>query len=210
MLMAWIGQFGYKEDDIVMLTDDQNDPRAIPTKENIVSCSLGFMGLLMFAIAILSCTSPLHSLTELFTFVDIVSRDAVARERRAAERFVVLPLYVLFFFTLPTSHSPPIPLRSLSPPLMDTLHRVDWTCTNGLVWIFFCWCGRGGWLLFCCDNARIDSGHGGQTKDLDGDEADGYDEGAFFAAVSAFLLLSLPRGFADAVVLNGYMVVVFV
>ena len=23
----------------------------------------------------------------------------------------------------------------------------------------------------------IDSGHGGQTKDLDGDEADGYDEG---------------------------------
>lgn len=23
-----------------------------------------------------------------------------------------------------------------------------------------------------------DSGHGGQTKDLDGDEADGYDEGA--------------------------------
>ena len=24
----------------------------------------------------------------------------------------------------------------------------------------------------------LDSGHGGQTKDLDGDEADGYDEGA--------------------------------
>jgi hypothetical protein len=24
---------------------------------------------------------------------------------------------------------------------------------------------------------RADSGHGGQTKDLDGDEADGYDEG---------------------------------
>lgn len=70
--------------------------------------------------------------------------------------------------------------------------------------------GRVGWLLFLCDNARIDSGHGGQTKDLDGDEADGYDEGAFFPAVSAFLLLSLPRGFADAVVLNGYMVVVFV
>jgi hypothetical protein len=23
----------------------------------------------------------------------------------------------------------------------------------------------------------LDSGHGGQTKDLDGDEADGYDEG---------------------------------
>jgi len=24
---------------------------------------------------------------------------------------------------------------------------------------------------------KIDSGHGGQTKDLDGDEEDGYDEG---------------------------------
>lgn len=26
-------------------------------------------------------------------------------------------------------------------------------------------------------SSRSDSGHGGQTKDLDGDEADGYDEG---------------------------------
>ena len=25
----------------------------------------------------------------------------------------------------------------------------------------------------------LDSGHGGQTKDLDGDEADGFDEGCF-------------------------------
>lgn len=25
----------------------------------------------------------------------------------------------------------------------------------------------------------LDSGHGGQTKDLDGDEADGFDEGYF-------------------------------
>jgi len=25
----------------------------------------------------------------------------------------------------------------------------------------------------------LDSGHGGQTKDLDGDEADGYDEGKY-------------------------------
>ena len=26
----------------------------------------------------------------------------------------------------------------------------------------------------------LDSGHGGQTKDTDGDEADGYDEGSLF------------------------------
>lgn len=26
----------------------------------------------------------------------------------------------------------------------------------------------------------LDSGHGGQTKDLDGDEADGFDEGCFY------------------------------
>lgn len=29
-------------------------------------------------------------------------------------------------------------------------------------------------VLICCK----DSGHGGQTKDLDGDEGDGYDEGS--------------------------------
>jgi hypothetical protein len=27
------------------------------------------------------------------------------------------------------------------------------------------------------NNTWLDSGHGGQTKDLDGDEIDGYDEG---------------------------------
>lgn len=26
----------------------------------------------------------------------------------------------------------------------------------------------------------LDSGHGGQAKDVDGDEGDGYDEGSFF------------------------------
>jgi hypothetical protein len=26
----------------------------------------------------------------------------------------------------------------------------------------------------------LDSGHGGQTKDLDGDEGDGFDEGCFY------------------------------
>ena len=29
----------------------------------------------------------------------------------------------------------------------------------------------------------LDSGHGGQTRDLDGDEADGWDEGKFFIFV---------------------------
>lgn len=42
-------QFGYKEDDIVMLTDDQNDPRAIPTKENMVR--------LLFPLAFHFCVS---------------------------------------------------------------------------------------------------------------------------------------------------------
>ncbi len=32
----------------------------------------------------------------------------------------------------------------------------------------------------------LDSGHGGQTKDLDGDEDDGYDEGKHRAAVYEF------------------------
>ena len=31
--------FGYKEEDIVMLTDDARDPRQIPTNKNMVSRS---------------------------------------------------------------------------------------------------------------------------------------------------------------------------
>lgn len=34
--------------------------------------------------------------------------------------------------------------------------------------------------------SRLDSGHGGQTKDLDGDEADGYDEGEFTAPIHSY------------------------
>ena len=36
-------------------------------------------------------------------------------------------------------------------------------------------------FLFCRrpDGILLDSGHGGQTKDLDGDEEDGYDEGVY-------------------------------
>lgn len=33
---ASLAFFGYREEDIMMLTDDQSDPHAIPTKENVV------------------------------------------------------------------------------------------------------------------------------------------------------------------------------
>jgi hypothetical protein len=33
------GQFGYKKDDIVVLTDDARDPRQVPTRANIVCTS---------------------------------------------------------------------------------------------------------------------------------------------------------------------------
>jgi hypothetical protein len=33
----------------------------------------------------------------------------------------------------------------------------------------------------------VDSGHGGQTKDLDGDEADGFDEGSSQPSLATFL-----------------------
>lgn len=39
-------------------------------------------------------------------------------------------------------------------------------------------------------NRVEDSGHGGQTKDLDGDEADGYDEGLFWRKYCPGHLLS--------------------
>ena len=37
------------------------------------------------------------------------------------------------------------------------------------------------------DATQIDSGHGGQTKDLDGDEEDGYDEGGFYLSTGTYL-----------------------
>ena len=37
------------------------------------------------------------------------------------------------------------------------------------------------------DATQTDSGHGGQTKDLDGDEEDGYDEGGFYLSISTYL-----------------------
>lgn len=33
----FIGQFGYRQEDIVMLTDDAQNPRQVPTKQNMVS-----------------------------------------------------------------------------------------------------------------------------------------------------------------------------
>jgi hypothetical protein len=44
-------------------------------------------------------------------------------------------------------------------------------------------------LLDNCHANYIDSGHGGQTKDLDGDEDDGYDEGSILSFSSLDLLL---------------------
>ena len=45
--------------------------------------------------------------------------------------------------------------------------------------------------------SNTDSGHGGQTKDLDGDEADGYDEGEGFVWIfeqgSTLSSSNLPR-----------------
>jgi hypothetical protein len=35
-LLPYIERFGYKSDDIVMLTDDAQNPRQQPTKDNIV------------------------------------------------------------------------------------------------------------------------------------------------------------------------------
>jgi metacaspase-1 len=40
----------------------------------------------------------------------------------------------------------------------------------------------------------VDSGHGGQTKDLDGDEADGFDEG--FSQISHATFLFTGSAFA--------------
>lgn len=39
---------------------------------------------------------------------------------------------------------------------------------------------------------RIDSGHGGQTKDLDGDEEDGYDEGKLTLSLLGILIHGIP------------------
>ena len=36
---------------------------------------------------------------------------------------------------------------------------------------------------FFFERRCVDSGHGGQTKDLDGDEADGWDEGTFLISL---------------------------
>lgn len=36
-----VDEYGYKEDDIVLLTDDARNPRQIPTRENLVRFELG-------------------------------------------------------------------------------------------------------------------------------------------------------------------------
>jgi hypothetical protein len=55
---------------------------------------------------------------------------------------------------------------------------------------------------------RLDSGHGGQTKDQDGDEDDGYDEGCYFSHLInvnhhlTFFLVIYPADFET----NGHIV----
>ena len=112
MVRSPAGRFGYRQDDIVVLTDDSRNPRQVPTRANIVlpSCVLLSQDLLVFA----DCSY------------------ALAGTRCPSPRLVVLPLYT--------------PLFSFG--------------------------------ISQCLISSADSGHGGQTKDLDGDEADGFDEGS--------------------------------
>lgn len=49
-----------------------------------------------------------------------------------------------------------------------------------------CWCHFSQLIRV----VKIDSGHGGQTKDLDGDEVDGYDEGIPFRVSESLLELT--------------------
>lgn len=93
------GYYHYKDEDIVLLTDDSTNPRALPTKANIID-----------AMKWLVC--------------DAQPNDS------------------LFFHCRSTFH-------------IERFMQADRH-----------------WLL-----RSADSGHGGQVKDIDGDEVDGYDEG---------------------------------
>lgn len=73
--------FGYKEEDIVMLTDDAQNPRQVPTKANMV-IGVPF--------------NPIYSSSIRPTDLS----HAVARPWREAERFFILPLQVFF----PSNH----------------------------------------------------------------------------------------------------------
>ena len=103
--------WGYKQEDIVILTDDAQNPRQIPTRDNIVSLSFACAG------------------RHLIVIVKIQAMQWLVRGAQ--------PHDSLFFHC-----------KYGCCILKDTLP-----------------------YLF-----HKDSGHGGQTKDLDGDEADGYDE----------------------------------
>ena len=94
--------YGYKKEDIVMLTDDSTNPRMMPTRENMLQAMQWLVrGASPNDALFFHCKSQLHALSFFFSFI---------------HSFLLLSLLV-------------------------------------------------------------DSGHGGQTKDTDGDEADGFDEG---------------------------------
>lgn len=67
--------WGYKQDDIVMLTDDAQNPRQIPTRDNIVGS---------FELQDRTCSDIVD--------VHLDTSDAVARSWRSAKRLSVLPL----------------------------------------------------------------------------------------------------------------------
>ena len=75
-LTRFVAQFNYKQEDIVMLTDDAQNPRQIPNKQNIVS----------------------HDRLRTARHIAKVSAwvpdpgDAMACSRCSAERFALLPL----------------------------------------------------------------------------------------------------------------------
>ena len=43
-------------------------------------------------------------------------------------------------------------------------------------------------IIIIINDRYLDSGHGGQTRDLDGDEADGWDEGKVFTCASSLTI----------------------
>ena len=76
-----IERFGYKREDIVVLTDDQRDPRSIPTKTNIVSRLPQWYGLYV-------------------EYLSLVKSYAMACDGCSAKWLFILPLYVSHVLSL--------------------------------------------------------------------------------------------------------------
>ena len=109
--------YGYKKDDIVMLTDDSTNPRMMPTRENMVRC--------------------------LYVCIICVFPNSIPLSSKQCNGLCVVLRPMMLYFSIVS----------------------QFMCELKYIYIFFV--------------LALDSGHGGQTKDLDGDEADGFDEGYF-------------------------------